>query len=351
MIHNIAVIGAGNISKRHLDAYRQIPGITVSAICDLNNELAQLRAQEYGIPNVYTDYHNVLNAPDIDAVSIVTPTFTHAQIVREALTAGKHVLCEKPPALTYDEAVESERLAVQAGKVLMYGFVVRFQQENQLLKQLITEGRLGELYYAEATRTENCSGIGGWFRDKTKSGGGCLMDAAIHQLDLMLWLMDYSKVISVKGFTSDVNKDLPERIKGLQSGWEAADNAVIPRTIESFATGFITLEGGKNIIIKAAHISNTPNPGTRFELLGDRGGVYSDKDGLKMLTIDPSNYFVKTQPVINNRLDHFQAEIQHFVDCCNGQTRCIPNAHEGTQLMRVMNAIYASAENGEEIRF
>ena len=348
---NIGIIGAGAISKRHLSAYRTVPGVTVTAICDLNEAQARSTATEFSVPNVFTDYRDVLADPTIEAVSIVTPTFTHGKIVADALAAGKHVLCEKPPALTYEEALANEESAKAAGKVLMYGFVVRFRQENQLLKRFIEEGRLGKPYFAEASRMENCSNLGGWFRDKTKSGGGSLMDAAIHQLDLLLWLMDYPEVYSVRGFTSDVNKDLPERIQGLKGGYVSAHNTPIPRTIESFATGYITFKDGRNLIIKAAHIANTPNPGTRYEILGDQGGVSCENGELKMLTIDPSNYFVSSQPVITNTINHFEIEIQHFVACCRGESNCIPNAHQGTQLVRILRTIYESAETGKEILF
>ncbi len=347
----VAVIGAGTISKRHLDAYKVTPGVTLAAVCDLNEARARELAEEYGAEKACADYHEVLNDPTIEAVSIVTPTFTHGKIVKEALAAGKHVLCEKPPALTYEEALQNEEAAKKAGKVLMYGFVVRFMPNSRFIKEYIDAGRLGEIYYAETSRMANSADIGGWFRDKTKSGGGMLMDAAIHQLDLLLWFMGYPKVKSVKGFTSDVNKDLPERLRGYGSGYASADNTPIPRTIESFATGYITFEDGKNLVIKAAHIANTPNPGTRFELLGDKGGISSEDDKLKFLTIDASDYFANFQPVIYEKSKHFEDEIRHFVDCCHGDAQCIPNASQGSQIIRILNAIYESAETGREILF
>ena len=347
----VAVIGAGTIAKSHLDAYRVTPGVTLATICDLNETRAWELAAEYGVEKACGDYHEILNDPTIDAVSIVTPTFTHGKIVGEALAAGKHVLCEKPPALTYEEALQNEEAAKQYGKVLMYGFVVRFMPNSYFLKEYVDAGRMGEIYYAEASRMSNSNTIGGWFRDKSKSGGGMLMDGAIHQLDLLLWLMGYPKVKSVKGFTSSVNNDLPERLRGYGAGYASADNNPIPRTIESFATGYITFEGGKNLVIKAAYIANTPNPGVKFELLGDKGGVSSDGDKQKFLTIDESNYFANFEPVIYDKSRHFEDEIQHFVDCCHGDAQCISNASQGTQIIRILNAIYESAETGREILF
>ncbi len=292
-----------------------------------------------------------MNDPTIGAVSIITPTFTHGKIVGEALAAGKHVLCEKPPALTYEEALENEKLAELHGKVLMYGFVVRFMQNSKYLKEYVDSGRMGEIYYAEASRMNICSRIGGWFRDKTKAGGGMLMDAAIHQLDLMLWLMGYPKVKSVRGFITDVNKDLPERIRGQKDTYVAVDNQAIPRTIESFATGYITFEGGKNLFIKGAHIANTPNSDTIFEILGDKSGVSCEGNTLRFLTVDEDNFFVESQPQIADTGKHFEDEIAHFISCCKGEAECISNASQGTQIIRIVNAIYESAETGKEILF
>jgi len=92
----VGLIGAGTISKRHLSSYAKNPYAQVVAIADLNEALAKERAEEFGIKHYYTDYKKILENPEIDAVSIVTPTFTHSNIAVEALKAGKHVLCENP---------------------------------------------------------------------------------------------------------------------------------------------------------------------------------------------------------------------------------------------------------------
>lgn len=348
---NIALIGAGEISKRHLAAYQASKDAKVVAICDLNLEFAKARAAEYGVPNFYADYHEVLADPTIDAVSIVTPTFTHGSIVKEALSAGKDVLCEKPPALTYEEALANAQLAKETGRILMYGFVCRYTAVYDLLKSMIDNGKLGEIYYAEAYRMQRCSKIGGWFCDKTRSGGGELMDAAIHQLDLLLYYMGYPKVKSIRGFTSDVNKDLPNHIKGIKNIYASVDNRRVERTVESFSSCYITFEGGKNLFLKAAQIANTLNPGTQFELLGDKGGACVKAGQLSLLTLDESNYFVESQPVITEAPNNFHVEIQHFLDCCHNRTEPVSNAQQGAELIKILNAIYESAETGKEIIF
>lgn len=348
---NIAIIGAGEISKRHLAAYQASGDAQVVAICDLNLEMAKARAAEYGVPKFCADYHEILADPTVDAVSIVTPTFTHSAIVKDALHAGKDVLCEKPPALTYEEALANEQAAKETGRVLMYGLVCRYNATYDLLKRMIDDGKLGDIYYAEAYRMQRCSKIGGWFCDKTKSGGGELMDAAIHQLDLLLYYMGYPKVKSIRGFTSDVNKDLPNHIKGIKNIYASVDNRRVERTVESFSSCYITFEGGKNLFLKAAQIANTLNPGTQFELMGDKGGACVKGSELRLLTLDKNNYFVESQPVIAEAPNHFHTEIKHFLDCCHNRTEPISNAHQGAELIKILNAIYESAETGKEILF
>ncbi len=348
---NIAIIGAGNIAVAHLEAYKANPDATVVAICDMNLELAKERAEKYDIPKVYSDYHDVLADPTVDAVSVVTPTFTHGSVVLDALNAGKDVLCEKPPALTYAEALANEEAAKKNNKVLMYAFVIRFDEANKFLKEYIDSGRMGDIYYAETYRMCRADKFVGWFVDKKKSGGGMLMDGAIHQLDLVLYLMGYPKVKSVKGYTSDVNRDLPDHIKGHLGGYISVDNKVVERTVESFASGYITFENGKNLFIKAATVANTLNPGAKFELMGDRGGVCVDDKGMRLLTVDETGYFIESQPQIAATKGVFHREIGHFIDCCHGRAECICTAHQGSEIIKIINAIYESAETGKEIVF
>ena len=347
----IGIIGAGSISKAHLDSYREIASAEVVAICDIDLNLAKTRANEYNIPFACDDYHKILEDKTIDAVSIVTPTFTHSKLVIEALKSGKHVLCEKPPALTYEEALESEKAAKESNKVLMYGFVCRFDTRMDFLKEYIDKGRLGEIYYAEANRMCLCAKMGGWFRDKTKSGGGALIDVAIHQLDLALYLMGYPTVKSVKGFATNVNKELPDKIKGLRGGWVAAANTQSERTIESFANGLITFENNKCLYVKSSHIANTFKTGGEIEILADKGGIHYANDKLRIMTIDQSDYFMEIEPKIEDGGPSFLREVAHFIDACNGKVECCATAHQGAEIIKIITAIYESAETGKEILF
>lgn len=349
----VGIIGAGSISTRHINAYKANANAEIVMIADLNEELAKSRAQEFDIPNYCTNYKELLRDDAIEAVSIVTPTFTHCQIVIDALEAGKHVLCEKPPALTEAEAAKCAEVSKKTGKVLMYGFVRRFALHTDYLLNFRDNGGFGKIYAADITRQLRCSSINGWFVDKKKSGGGMLMDAAIHELDMALYMMGYPKPVSVLGFTTYANKDLPKRVKGVPGDYASINNAGCERTVESAANGFITLENGSCITIRASHIEFCNKEGVSIELLGDKAGVKCEGyfNDFTIVSLDSDGYFTTEKSSLTKEENRFQKEVDHFVDCCVNNTPCIVNPEQAVILMRIMESIYKSAETGKPIVF
>ena len=188
----IAVIGTGSISREHLDAYKENPNVEIYALCDINKERVEKRAAEYNVPleRTFTDKDEMFKAlPEIDAVSVCTWNSAHAECSIAALNAGKHVLCEKPMAMNEEEAKEMKAAADKAGKLLMIGFVRRHGNDCALLKDYIDKGYLGEIYYAKAQYLRRNGNPGGWFGDKSRSGGGPLIDLGVHVIDLVRYLM------------------------------------------------------------------------------------------------------------------------------------------------------------------
>ena len=182
----IGVIGAGNIARCHAMVLQKFDNARVVAIADVNEEMAKLRAETFHIDQYYTDYHRILEDPEIDAVTVATPIFTHQKIVVEALKAGKHVMCEKPPCKNVAEVEQCVKAAEETGKILMWGFLCRFRKDVQFMKEYIDAGHMGKIYQAEACRIDRCSLLGGWFIDKEKAGGGMLAEAE----DLMRFIED-----------------------------------------------------------------------------------------------------------------------------------------------------------------
>lgn len=348
---NIGIIGAGHISASHIKSYQANSHCVIKAIADINLQNAQKRAKEFGIEKVYTDYWDILNDESIDAVSIATPTFAHKDIVIDALNSGKNVLCEKPPALNADEVRECVETAKKSGKLLMYGLVLRFRTQTQYLKKYIDAGKMGAFVSAECVRVSLSAGSDGWFANRSKGGGG-LRDAAIHEIDNVLYLMGYPKPKLVVANESFVNKDLPEK-RG-DKGWESYDTNKYDYDIESAIEGFVTLDNGASIHIKSANILNTVNPDRYIAISGEKAGfkiqsgIAGDQD-LKMLELVDNN-FVETVPLLKNK-SSFQEEINHFVDCCLNGTECIIKPEEGVILMQIIDALYESAETGKPVIF
>lgn len=351
----IGIIGAGSISESHIDCYINNDDCEVVAIADINIELAHERASKYGIKKVFADYRELLKDKHVDAVSIVTPTFTHKDIVVDALKSGKHVLCEKPPALNADEVRECQKVANETGNLLMFAFVCRFRSQVQYLKKYIDAGKMGKIVSAECGRVMRCIGSEGWFIRREK-GGGCLMDSAVHELDNALYLMGYPRPKSVIASQTFVNGDLFGKMNSAKFCWKSKDLNKYERNIESAISAFVTLDNGASLYIKAATALNSVMPGVWVDICGEKSGARIDafannkKGTLDILEITDNYYFSETTPILDN-VNIFEDEINHFVDCCVNNTECICKVEEAVILMEIINAAYKSAESGLPVIF
>ncbi len=197
----IGVIGTGSISSFHMDAYQSNSKTEIYAVCDLNEERARKAAEKYGASKVYTNYHDLLADPAVQAVSICTWNNTHAEISIAALEAGKHVLVEKPLCRTVEEALKVQEAVKTSGKLLQVGFVRRYDTNAQLLRSMADRGEFGDIYYAKATTIRRLGNPGGWFADIERSGGGPLIDIGVHVIDLCWYMMGRPKPVSVSANT------------------------------------------------------------------------------------------------------------------------------------------------------
>lgn len=349
-MYKIGLIGAGHISEKHLKAFNNNPGCEIVAIADLNIELAKKRAEEFGIENAYADYKEILNNKSIDAVSIVTPTFTHKNIVIEALEAGKDVLCEKPPALNADEVRLCEETAKKTGKLLMFAMVCRFRSQTQYLKRFIKQGKMGKIISGECARLFRCHGFEGWFTSR-KRGGGVLIDNVIHELDNILYLMDFPKPKAVIASQTFVNSDLHTKLQSTGALWTSEDKNKYETDVESAISGYVTFEDGTSLYIKAAGTLNTVNTGNYIDISGEKAGARFEGANaeLKMLELTDDNYFVESTPCLK-KPDAYQDEIDHFINCLNGE-ECIIKPSEAVILMEIIDAMYKSADTGLPVVF
>ena len=201
----VGVIGCGSIAKyRHLPEYQAQSNVDIIAVCDVAPERAQAMAQTYGA-NAYTDYIDLLNNKEINAVSICTPNIFHSPMTIAALQAGKHVLCEKPMATTIEEAEQMNEAANQSGKKLMIGHNQRFVPSHQKAKKMIERDELGNIYSFRTSfghrgpEAWSIDGKDSWFFKKDQAVLGAMGDLGVHKADLIRFLLG-EEIIEVGAF-------------------------------------------------------------------------------------------------------------------------------------------------------
>lgn len=347
----VGVIGAGSISSMHMDAYAKNQEVELYAICDMNRDRAEAKAEHYRIPHVYSNVEEFLANIDIDAVSICTWNNSHADFSIAALSAGKHVLCEKPLCQTVEQALQVQTAVNLSGKVFQVGFVRRYGDTTRLLRRFIDEGELGEIYYAKASYLRRLGNPGGWFSDKTRSGGGPLIDLGVHVIDLCWYLMGKPKVKSVSGNTYHKLGNRAN-VKGL-SFYKAADYDAAKNDVEDLANALIRFENGASLMVDVSFTLHAVKNETSVSIFGDKGGAQVEPE----LQIVGEKYdtMLNLHPQIDNLsfdvVSGFQNEINHFVQSCFGRTETLSPVEDGVEMMKMLCAIYESAETGKEILF
>jgi len=183
---NIAVIGAGRIGKIHSEHLASmIPGAELSAIADVDLNAAQETAARFNIPTVVSDYLELLDTPEIEAVVICSPTNTHAQIIQEAAAAGKHIFCEKPIDFDLKKVDLALKAVEKAGVKLMIGFNRRFDPNFRKVREMISQGKIGEPHMLLITSRDPAPPP----MEYLKVSGGIFLDMTIHDFDMARFLM------------------------------------------------------------------------------------------------------------------------------------------------------------------
>ncbi|MBQ8509753.1 MAG: Gfo/Idh/MocA family oxidoreductase [Clostridia bacterium] len=346
----VGLIGAGNIAKTHLDRYMKNPNVELAAICDINEKTLNATADRYGIEKRFTSVTEMLANVQLDAADVCVWNVNHAVCTIEALNAGLDVMCEKPMAMNAEEAQAMLDASKKNGKLLMMGFVTRFDNQSRIAKDFIDKGLLGDIYYSKATYLRRNGNPGGWFADKSRSGGGPIIDIGVHPLDLTRYLMGNPKPVSVYAVTSDLLHKERAELK-TSVGWhpDGADPKKDICTVESNAVGIIRYENGASTLLECSYALNGEGRGDRI-LYGTKGGIslndmkiYSEMNGFmtNVSLVDVNTYYESKEA--------FQAEIDHFVDCCQNKTPCISPAEDGVVIMKILDALYKSAETGKSV--
>src|SRR5271157_5618637 len=198
------IIGCGGIATlKHFPALAKAKDrVELVAFCDLIEERATGALAKHGAKGAksYTDYRKLLEDKSIDVVYVLTPNNSHSELTVNALDAGKHVLCEKPMAATSSDAKKMLDATRRTGKKLTIGYQNRFRKDTQTLYKACRAGDLGDIYFAKAHAVRR-KAVPTWgvFPDKSKQGGGPLIDIGTHALDIALWAMDNYRPKQVLG--------------------------------------------------------------------------------------------------------------------------------------------------------
>lgn len=333
----MAIIGAGQIAQvTHIPNYKKMEEVEIAAICDNNLEAAESAAKKFDISAFYDSHIKMLELVKPDAVTVCVPNKFHCQIVKDALSYGCHVLCEKPPAITAEEAKEMEAFAAEKKLLLSYGFHFRHSEQVALLKQMIEQHEMGEIYHAEV-KWNRRRGIPGWgnFTNKEMQGGGPLIDIGAHMLDAALYLMGYPEISYVCAKAGDLLGK--ESKAGLMGSWDAGKF-----TIEDGLFGFVQFKNGASLQIQTTFALNCKERDERTILLfGSKAGasvfpleVYGEERG--QLTN-------KEYPFMETK-DLHEKSVVRFVGACLGKQELLVTAAQGSYVQELICALYQSAE-------
>lgn len=346
-----ATVGCGNMGRRHHSAvYNNIEGCRLVATCDIIAERAQAVAEENGADFWTTDYKTLLNNPDIDVIAIATPNILHSTIAVDCLRAGKHVISDKPDAVSVEEVLKMQRAAEESGKVLMVIRNNRYATASAFAKKFITEGKMGDIYAARCgwQRRRGIPGRGGWFTNKALSGGGPVIDLGVHMIDLAIWLMGNPRPVAVSAATySKFSGNTAEADSIHASFGEKKADGVFD--VEDLAMGFIRFDNGTVMQLEFSWASNIESE-TRFvELRGTKAGLTWQDEKLKIFT-EENGTLVNLEPVLGkNTFGNHESNTKHFIEVIQGKAKPDFIPQQGVDMIKILEGIYRSAAEKREI--
>lgn len=344
----VGVIGLG-IGKHHIEGYRSNPNCTVIAIADTDKAKLDTVGDQYGIPNRFTSAEELIDSGLCQVISVATPNKFHKDLTIRALEKGAHVLCEKPMAMNAAEGQAMLETALKTGRRLMINFSYRFTMSARALKARIDKGDLGQAYYGRSIwlRRRGMPGFGGWFGNKETAGGGPLIDLGVHRLDLALWFMDYPEVDYVTGTTyATIATEIAQREQKIYS-------------VEDLAAGFIRFKNGASLSLEASWAGNIKeNELMETRILGSRGGLVHRNigEGYEF----EAEFFTEHKGYQWDERYHAASgwaagnpkpmtAMSHFIDSIIAGTPHEADGKEGLLIMRILDALYQSAESGRPV--
>lgn len=362
----IGIIGCGGIANnKHLPALsRQSEIAEMVAFCDTNIERAGKAAEAFGVPDakVYDDYQELLKDASIDLVHVLTPNVSHSPITVAAFEAGKHVMCEKPMAHNTEAAQKMMDAWKKSGMKFTIGYQNRFRSEILSLHEACQAGELGDIYFAKAHAIRRRA-VPTWgvFPDKSKQGGGPLIDIGTHALDITLWMMDNYEPVSVTGSVFEKLGHLEEATKGNMFGpWD-------PDTyeVEDSAFGYIKMSNGATVFLESAWAINMKDSREACTTLcGTKAGAEvlgGMSTGGHNLVYNKTSYGKLTEERLSagGAIAFFEGgsdkeedlECVQWLDAIIKDKEPVVKPEQAFVVTKILDAIYQSSKTGKEILF
>ena len=354
----VGVVGCGGIANgKHLPALFRNKDVEIVAFCDIIEEKAIEANKKFGseTSKCYTDYKELLKDASIDTVHVCTPNKSHSFIAIDAMEAGKHVLCEKPMAKTYKEAMAMVEVSERTGMKLSIGYQNRFTGEARHLHAACEAGELGEVYLAKAHAIRRRA-VPTWgvFLNEDEQGGGPLIDIGTHALDMTLWMMNNYKPLYVVGNTYRQLADTKNAANEFGS-WDPDEYKV-----ETAAFGFVTMENGATIVLESSWALNTLDVGeAQTTLCGTKAGA-STKGGLVFNGEENSRLYEKKINTKSGGVAFFDGnanqapedfELAAFVNAILNDTEVVVKPRQAAVVTQILEAIYESDKTKKPVYF
>jgi UDP-N-acetylglucosamine 3-dehydrogenase len=335
----IGVIGCGSIAKfRHLPEYSTNENVEIVAVCDIVEERVNETAERYNA-KAYTSYEDLLADETIDAVSVCLPNYLHAPVSIAASNAGKHVLCEKPMATSYEEGKQMIEAASNKNKKLMIGHNQRFVSSHEKAKALIASGELGKIYSFRTAFGHpgpegwSIDGRESWFFNIDEAFIGAMGDLGVHKTDLMRYILG-EEIVEVAGFVETNAKE----------DTDIDDNAVCILKTESGIIGTL-----------AASWAYTAESDNSTIIYGEKAILRLEDDPKYSLIVQ-----YKKGEVVKYELGAIQTNeeggqhtshvIDHFVSAVVNDTEVLMSGEEGLKSLEVVLAVLRSSECKKIVR-
>ena len=353
----IGIIGTGGISTNHIKAYLNQPDVEIVAGCDLIEGKAKEKLESLGVEGAkyFTDYKEMVDTVEMDAVSVCTYNCTHAECTIYALEHGVNVLLEKPFTVTLDEAVEVMKAEKKSGKIVSVGFQPRFDANMQMIKKIVQSGELGRVYYVQTGGGRRHGIPVSWsetFIEGDKAGLGALGDIGCYSIDLVMNALGNPKPLTVTGTATDYFGTTPEAYSQVGKP-ECAKKF----SVDDFASAYIRLEGGIILDFRIAWYMHLDTPGDTI-IMGTKGSlrvpstdcwngsfskpmtIYHDVAGVPTTT---------TVPLLPATTDLWDRKIRSFLDAFINGTKAPVPTDEIIYNQAILDGISRSSKLGREV--